>query len=177
RGNNVNANGKTETLTWRTLDHTSYNGRGDGYQTVSLAFMLGKYSDEYPWKLHIFSLGDHDNMTAGFSFEHKEQKVILKPLLLKEVNEDQVMMKLGGVGEKKKEQKEKERKNGDEKKTKEDRASKGTECPKKKSEKKKSMEGKQIMMMSWRVVLKRCWKASKKFFPRTSNEDCLQSGG
>ncbi|RDX73516.1 hypothetical protein CR513_46857, partial [Mucuna pruriens] len=69
---------------------------------VSLAFVLGKYEEEIlcgvvPMEATHVNLGrpwqynhnvTYDGVTNRFTFVHRGQKVILKPLLPKEVNED-----------------------------------------------------------------------------------------
>ncbi|RDX90017.1 hypothetical protein CR513_28176, partial [Mucuna pruriens] len=75
---------------------------------VSLAFTLGKYSDEVlcdmvhieathiflgrPWQYDLKVI--HDGVTNRFSFVHMGQKVTLKPFSLREVIEDQLKMKI-----------------------------------------------------------------------------------
>ncbi|RDY03570.1 hypothetical protein CR513_12836, partial [Mucuna pruriens] len=93
---------------------------------VSLTFTLGKYEDKVlcdvvPMEAIDILLGrpgqyDHkvtyDGVTNRFSFIHRGQKVTLKALSLKEVNEDHIKMIL----RKRKERKEKERKKMEKKK-------------------------------------------------------------
>ncbi|RDY12266.1 hypothetical protein CR513_02966, partial [Mucuna pruriens] len=83
---------------------------------VSLAFTLGKYEDKVlydvlsmeathilfgrPWQYDRKMT--HDGVTNRFTFINRGQKVTLKPLLPKEVNEDQMKMMLRREEEKKK---------------------------------------------------------------------------
>ncbi|RDX77307.1 hypothetical protein CR513_42595, partial [Mucuna pruriens] len=107
----------------------------------------------------------HDGVNNRFSFVHRGQKDTLKPLSLKEVNEDQ---------EGKEKTKGEKRKKNKGVKRKEDVASKGTVCPKDlwhlkdpehpkiKNDKIKSEKGKVVFITSRRVVRKR---ASMIFSP------------
>ncbi|RDX76792.1 hypothetical protein CR513_43175, partial [Mucuna pruriens] len=86
------------------------------------------------WRLHTFSMDDYGSLTTRFSFMHDGQKVTLKPLSQKEVNEDQLKVKM---------KREKERKNQNTKREKRKKimkksikCPKGVERPKRKKEKK-----------------------------------------
>ncbi|RDY05369.1 hypothetical protein CR513_10808, partial [Mucuna pruriens] len=122
---------------------------------VSLAFVLGKYKDEVlcdvlPMEATHIVLGrpweydrkvTHNGVTNIFTFFHRGEKVILKPLSLKNMNKDQIKMKMRREKEKGKNEKRRKEKNKEEKR-KEDVASKVTMHPKDSKRPKKNIDKK-----------------------------------
>ncbi|RDX75531.1 hypothetical protein CR513_44574, partial [Mucuna pruriens] len=104
---NISRSRLVEKLKLPTLAHPRpYKSQwlnSEGELAVSLVFTLGKYEDgvlyyvvsmeathillRRPWQYD--RMVTHDRVTNGFSFVHRGQKVTLKPLSPKEVNEDQ----------------------------------------------------------------------------------------
>ncbi|RDX89474.1 hypothetical protein CR513_28797, partial [Mucuna pruriens] len=70
---------------------------------VSIVSKFGKYKDEI--LRDVVPIVTHDGVTNKFSFVHKGNKVTLKPLIPREVMEDQIKMKQ----KREKEEKEKEK--------------------------------------------------------------------